>query len=1310
MKHLLRCCLCLFFLPFSIFAQTRTLNEVEKTVSFSAKNFNVAQANFVQSNGLVKNMATQLPIPNGNLGSFILNETLLGETKNVSIQTFDGVSADGTIKLKLTVTAEKIEGLMHTPEGYFVIEPFDVKQDLYLVYSMSEIPSDRMKCGALGETFNAVNKNGRVLSTAPFPIGTQMRNYRLAAAATGELTGFYTNQAGAVAQITSIMNAANLIYELEASIHFTLTSATTGYSIIFTNAATDPFTVDPSFANAANSQTGFTAMNTSSVLPYANYDVGHTFNTLTAISGGYSISGQAGPTPCQDASKSRGWTEWTFNAALGAIVNVFVHEVGHQFSAPHTFNAVGGPSSGSTFCTGGWSATSAIEPGSGATLMGYANNCTSPNYTLSGSNNLNYFHTKSLELIYNAVLGSSGTCITQTATGNTPPVSNAGSDVVIPKGTPFKLTGTASDANGDAMSYTWEQYDVATTNDKGAFGSSILGTGGYYAVNSTTAPLFRSQMSSTALDRTFPKLTHILNSANDPADSEAEDLPQVARSMKFRFTVRDNRANGGGVDSDETIVTVDNSGPFLLTSQNSPTLWIYNGTNTANLTWSVNGTNAAPLSVANVKITLSTDGGTTFPITLLTSTANDGTETITIPNNLTTQGRIKIEPVGTYAFFDINNVNITITNTCNAEVTSITPTTAVSAQAGNAALNLGLSPYGSVINTISGTIDVGDTPSNLTYINPSNVCNGPSNSNYVELQTFIAGTTGNYTFTNSAGFSFVTNLYSTSFSNTSVCTNFLNSNAKKLVTGGSVTLYGSFTQTLTAGQQYVLVSQGFNSSALGSYTVTVTPPSGGGIYSVAPASGSPYDYTYLAVNSTGNIAGFSSTSDFTNSAIYTADTYTVYGLSYQGGLNLSAYVGTSLTSFQALLTANTVCGKLSSNSKTVTITPCTPPTVAAISGASAVCVGSTITLTDATAGGVWSSSASTSIATISASGVVTGVSAGTTTITYSVTTNGCVGTATKVITINAIPTVAAIGGASSVCVGATTTLTDATASGVWSSSASTSIATINASGVVTGVGVGSTTITYTVTTNGCVGTATKSVSINSVPAVAGITGTTTICTGGNTTLADVTPSGVWNSATTSVATIGASGIVTGVSAGTSTIGYSVTVGGCTGLANIVVTVNPTSPTPTAQANTQIALGANITLTATGCSGASGTFALKWYKASDNSAVTMPVSPTTTTSYYAKCEQTLNGTTCSSSNSANVSVAVSADVVSIASGNWESPSTWNVGRVPLSTDKVLIDTTHIVTVTTNNAHANKIEYRGTGKILYSSASSKLYVGL
>lgn len=76
----------------------------------------------------------------------------------------------------------------------------------------------------------------------------------------------------------------------------------------------------------------------------------------------------------------------------------------------------------------------------------------------------------------------------------------------------------------------------------------------------------------------------------------------------------------------------------------------------------------------------------------------------------------------------------------------------------------------------------------------------------------------------------------------------------------------------------------------------------------------------------------------------------------------------------------------------------------------------------------------------------------------------------------------------------------------------------------------------------------------------------------------------------------------------------------------------------------------------------------------------------------------------------ITAHVSTDVISMISGNWESASTWNVGRVPLSTDKVVIDTTHNITITTNNAHAKLLEYRGTGKIIFNMASSKLYLGL
>jgi hypothetical protein len=217
--------------------------------------------------------------------------------------------------------------------------------------------------------------------------------------------------------------------------------------------------------------------------------------------------------------------------------------------------------------------------------------------------------------------------------------------------------------------------------------------------------------------------------------------------------------------------------------------------------------------------------------------------------------------------------------------------------------------------------------------------------------------------------------------------------------------------------------------------------------------------------------------------------------------------------------------------------------------------------------------------------------------------------------------------------------------------------------------------------------------------------------GSTIALADATAGGVWiSSAPTSIATISASGVVTGVSAGTTTVTYTVTADGCMGASSTVVTVNPVAPTPSAQANTQIVYGQSLTLNATNCTGNTGSFALKWYLSSDNSVVNMPVSPTITTSYYAKCEQSLNGIICSSANSENVRVDVSTDVISIISGNWESSNTWNIGRVPISTDKVVIDHAHEVTVTTNTAHAGKIEYRGTGKIIFGSINTKLFLGL
>ena len=218
---------------------------------------------------------------------------------------------------------------------------------------------------------------------------------------------------------------------------------------------------------------------------------------------------------------------------------------------------------------------------------------------------------------------------------------------------------------------------------------------------------------------------------------------------------------------------------------------------------------------------------------------------------------------------------------------------------------------------------------------------------------------------------------------------------------------------------------------------------------------------------------------------------------------------------------------------------------ASISGTASVCLGLTTNLTDADAGGIWTSS-NTSKATIgSSSGIVTGMAAGTANITYTATT-GC--QATEVLTINSV---AAISGASTVCAGSTTTLTNAVSGGTWTSSV-TSAATIGStSGVLSGVGTGTSNITYT-TSAGCVSATT--ITVNSVPS--GITGTGTVCIGLTTSLTDATGGGTWSSSNTAIATVGSgTGTVTGVGAGTSVITYLVS-SGCKATSVVTVVALP----------------------------------------------------------------------------------------------------------------------------------------------------------
>ncbi len=367
-----------------------------------------------------------------------------------------------------------------------------------------------------------------------------------------------------------------------------------------------------------------------------------------------------------------------------------------------------------------------------------------------------------------------------------------------------------------------------------------------------------------------------------------------------------------------------------------------------------------------------------------------------------------------------------------------------------------------------------------------------------------------------------------------------------------------------------------------------------------------------------------------------------------GGVVTGASAGTATISY------TTSCGTVTA------IVTVNSSTVAAIAGSSTVCVGSTITLTDATSTGTWSSSASGTAGVGSSTGIVSGVAAGTATISY---VTGC-GNATQSVTVLASPT--AISGAGSVCVGGTITLTDATAGGSWSS-AITTIAGVGATtGIVTGATAGTTVISYA---TGCGTAAIALVTVNSAPAA--ITGATNLCVGSSITLADATGGGTWTSSSSTIASVGTTtGVVTGASAGIVTITYTTSCGSVTYLDTVIA-----GPS-VVLGSVPMCIGGSITLTdsTTGGTWSSSSTGVAGV-GSTTGIVTGASAGTATITYTAACGSstaivTVNGAPAAISGTATMCVGGSTTLADATTGG-----TWSSTNIGVAT---VGSTTGIVT--------------------------------
>ncbi len=560
-----------------------------------------------------------------------------------------------------------------------LIEPYTTDAALYAVYRKKDKAAslNTFECNVLGSINDGLQASA---STArPNADDAFMRTYRLALSVTAEYTTYFGGtKALALAAMNNSMVRVNGVFEMDFGVHMNLIA--NEEAIIYLDAATDPY-APAAQKSQWNAQLQATL---TSVIGEANYDIGHLFGAT----GGGGNAGCIGCV-CTNGSKGSGITSPADGIPQGDNFDIdyVAHEMGHQFGANHTWTHGGNEGTGVQ-----------MEPGSGSTIMGYAGITALDVQPHSDA----YFHAISVQQVTNYIKLT--TCQINTASGNAIPTANAGLDYTIPKSTPFMLTGVATDANGaDVLTYDWEQMDSQTT-------STVP------SATKTAGVNFRSYNPSTSPIRYFPKMASVLAGATTTAGTEltVEALASVARTFNFRVTVRDNHLNGPANNSDDMIVTVNaTAGPFAVTTPN--TAVTYAAGNPQAITWDVAGTTANGVNCANVDILLSADGGTTWS-TLLAATANDGTETITIPNSPSSACRIMVKGTN-HIFFDVSNTNFTITG-----VDTTAPTAPTLSASGTTTTTTNLSWTGATDNVSVTGYDVykdgvlfGSTTTATTY-------------------------------------------------------------------------------------------------------------------------------------------------------------------------------------------------------------------------------------------------------------------------------------------------------------------------------------------------------------------------------------------------------------------------------------------------------------------------------------------------------------------------------------------------------------------------------------------------------------------
>ena len=583
---------------------------------------------------MTKNVPSHInfPIPDekGGFENYtIYKSTTLPEKlkEQAHIYTYRGYNNKGDIaSIVISPLGLRIE-ISRVGKPNLIIEPATPDLQYNIVYSKEFLTPKEFQCFTESEPVSDDDRENKTVLIDD----EILRTYRFAVGTTGEYSQFHVNRAinmGIIpsnatdtqkkdvilAAVTETIDRVNTVYERDLSV--TLELVPNERDAIFLDPNTDPYD-NSDIISMLDNNTGIL----NNAIGANNYDGGHAFST-------YAGGGISGLGVVCSSQKGRSITGSSSPRTDSYDIDYVAHEIGHAFHCNHTF---------ANSCNNNINRSSAIEPGSGSTIMAYAGVC-SPNIQYHSDD---YFSVKSI-MEASSFIASSATCSINTNIGNHSPtitLTNYGS-IYIPKSTPFMLTANATDQDSnDALTYCWEEFDNVPSNSPSSW---------YPNTNYTSGPAFRSYPPTSNNTRYFPRMANIINGTYG---NSWEKLPAVNRSLTFVLTVRDNHPGGGQTPLDYVQFNIDqNTGPFRVTNLSNGETWQAGDTKT--ITWDVAETNGGLINCSTVDILFSYDNGSTFPVVVASNVPNNGSANFIVPYQNTNLGRFMVKAHDNY-FFDV---------------------------------------------------------------------------------------------------------------------------------------------------------------------------------------------------------------------------------------------------------------------------------------------------------------------------------------------------------------------------------------------------------------------------------------------------------------------------------------------------------------------------------------------------------------------------------------------------------------------------------------------------------------------------------